>query len=301
MRTADIFQPVHLPARPIPSRIPDGAEIFAIGDIHGRASALRFCLASIAAQPKSKGARRSIIFLGDIIDRGPSSLCAAHLVCGAKGLSNADTVHLLPGNHELMYADAMAGMPSLWLMNGGLDVMDEVDRNWRDLSWADASRAVERRMPAGFTDHIRTAPSHLKVGDVLFVHAGLNPCAAPDRHLERGHPHSDNDLHWAWIRRSFLEWSGGWTWDAGSSRYGWGDTLVVHGHSPVITRPMSAKASSLADCDAVDDFRRVCLDAGSAHLDQIAWARFYREGEATMLQISAAMVIPQVDPSDLFF
>lgn len=162
-----------------------------------------------------------------------------------------------------MYVDAVAGMPSLWLMNGGMDVMDQVDQNWRDMTWADAMRAVERSMPAAFTDHIHRAPSHLVVGDILFVHAGLAPNAAPEVHLDRHCPHADNDLHWAWIRRSFLEWSGGWTWDVGSGRYGWGRTLVVHGHSPAIIHPLSARTSSLTDCDAVDRFRRVCLDAGS--------------------------------------
>lgn len=200
-----------------------------------------------------------------------------------------------------MYVDAVAGMPSLWLMNGGMDVMDQVDQNWRDMTWADAMRAVERSMPAAFTDHIHRAPSHLVVGDILFVHAGLAPNAAPEVHLDRHCPHADNDLHWAWIRRSFLEWSGGWTWDAGSGRYGWGRTLVVHGHSPAIIHPLSARTSSLTDCDAVDRFRRVCLDAGSARLDQIAWAHFYRQDDTTMLQIAAATVLPQVDPSDLFF
>lgn len=38
-----------------------------------------------------------------------------------------------------------------------------------------------------------------------------------------------------------------------------------------------------------------------ARLDQIAWAHFYRQDDTTMLQIAAATVLPQVDPSDLFF
>lgn len=297
----DSYRTIQLPPRPVPSWIPADEEIFAIGDVHGRAGALGCCLTDIAARPQVKGVRRTIIFLGDILDRGPASLEAADLVVRAKDLARADLALLLPGNHELMYADAVAGMPSLWLMNGGIDVMQEVDRDWRDLPWADAMRAVERSMPAGFTDHIRAAPSHLVVGDILFVHAGLDPSVAPNVHLARRRPHSNDDLHWAWIRRSFLEWSGGWTWDAGSSRYGWGSTLVVHGHSPAITHTLSASTLSLANGDAVDRFRRVCLDAGAARLDQIAWAHFYRQDETTMLQISAATAISHVDPADLFF
>lgn len=144
----DSHQPIRLPPRPIPSSIPADEEVFAIGDVHGRADALRCCLADIAARPRTKGVRRTVIFLGDILDRGPASLKAVDLAVRAKDLAGADEVLLLPGNHELMYADAVAGKPSLWLMNGGMDVMDEVDQNWRDLSWADAMRAVARQATA---------------------------------------------------------------------------------------------------------------------------------------------------------
>lgn len=75
----------------------------------------------------------------------------------------------------------------------------------------------------------------------------------------------------------------------------------IHGHSPAITLPLSAETISLKPCDEIDRFSRICLDIGSAQLSQIAWARFYRCGEETKMQIAAVSELVTVDPSDLFF
>ena len=47
-------------------------EIFAIGDIHGRADLLAALLDAAAREPR-RAARRAIVFLGDLIDRGPQA------------------------------------------------------------------------------------------------------------------------------------------------------------------------------------------------------------------------------------
>ncbi len=295
------FRQFQLPERSISAAIPSGEEIFAIGDVHGRADALRFCLQCIGAKPRLNGSRRTIIFLGDIIDRGPDSLGAAELVVQASGTANADLVQLVLGNHELMYIDALAGKPSLWLTNGGLDVLDEVDRDWRSKPLSQVMRVVAERMPSGFSKLIHAAPSHIRVGDLLFVHAGLDPNSAPDTHLDRKRPHVANDTHWAWIRESFLTWADGWSWDPAECRYRAGDAIVIHGHSPAITLPLSAETMNLSPCDEIDRFSRLCLDIGSAQFGQIAWAHFYRCGEETKMQIAAASEMPTVHPLDLFF
>ena len=53
--------------------LPQGQLIYAIGDIHGRADLLALLLAKIAADAaRGKDAeRRTLVFLGDYIDRGP--------------------------------------------------------------------------------------------------------------------------------------------------------------------------------------------------------------------------------------
>ena len=63
-----------LPALDHPS-LPQGQLIYAVGDIHGRADLLAALLAKIASDvARREGAeRRTLVFLGDYIDRGPDS------------------------------------------------------------------------------------------------------------------------------------------------------------------------------------------------------------------------------------
>jgi serine/threonine protein phosphatase 1 len=83
---------------PLSARGPQ-AQVFAIGDVHGQADLLEATLAEIHGVPRSATLRR-LIFLGDIIDRGPASLRAVALVGEAAELAGVDDVVLLPGNHE---------------------------------------------------------------------------------------------------------------------------------------------------------------------------------------------------------
>ena len=81
-------------------------QLFVIGDVHGQAQALAAALNTIAAIPRA-GNRRRLVFLGDIVDRGPHSLDAIKLTMSAADRVDADDVVLLPGNHELMLLDAL--------------------------------------------------------------------------------------------------------------------------------------------------------------------------------------------------
>lgn len=67
-----------LPWRDLPGVLPDGAEIFAIGDVHGQADLLAAALTSIAQTPRTAPVRH-LVFLGDLIDRGPKSIASIHL------------------------------------------------------------------------------------------------------------------------------------------------------------------------------------------------------------------------------
>src|SRR4051794_22951506 len=54
--------------------LPSGVRIYAIGDLHGRADLLRAMLDKLRVDQTLRPVERSIIlFLGDYVDRGPSS------------------------------------------------------------------------------------------------------------------------------------------------------------------------------------------------------------------------------------
>lgn len=115
--------------RTLSGNFPDTLDLFVIGEVHSRASALSACLKAINAVVRYPGRQRTIVFLGDL---GPDSLCAMYLAISTGGVD--DEVRILPGNHELMLLDVLAGHgPGDWRINGGLTVMDEVDSDWRNL------------------------------------------------------------------------------------------------------------------------------------------------------------------------
>ncbi|MFT6446583.1 MAG: hypothetical protein ACJA1J_002844 [Sulfitobacter pontiacus] len=71
---------VSLGIRALPGRIDPNLEIFAIGDVHGQAAALRAVLTGNGRQrPILLGSKRLVIFLGDLIDHGPDSIGAVKL------------------------------------------------------------------------------------------------------------------------------------------------------------------------------------------------------------------------------
>jgi serine/threonine protein phosphatase 1 len=62
--------------------------------------------------------------------------------------------------------------------------------------------------------------SHVAVGNLIFVHAGLDPRV--DLHEFLSQPWTSfTDAQWAWIHGDFLKWQGGFN-----------GRIVIHGHTP---------------------------------------------------------------------
>jgi serine/threonine protein phosphatase 1 len=90
--------------------------------------------------------------------------------------------------------------------------------------------------------------SHVRLGNTLFVHGGLDPHADPDEFLAR--PWTIfTEARWAWINHGFLDW-----------KKGFGGTLVVHGHTP----PDKHKEISGMEDPHLFEGDRLGLDGGSA-------------------------------------
>src|SRR5271156_473939 len=76
-------------------------EILAVGDIHGRSDLLAALIDEAAREPKLRE-KRALVFLGDLVDRGPDSLGAIDIAIGAAARIGADEDIGLMGNHEAM-------------------------------------------------------------------------------------------------------------------------------------------------------------------------------------------------------
>lgn len=267
------------------------AEVFAIGDVHGQAASLRACLQCISAVPKQPGSERVVIFLGDLIDRGSDSLGTIKLALDAQALTGADRCIILPGNHELMLLEVLDGAePQPWFRNGGKAVMQQIDASWTERPWHEIRRRLEAGLPEGFADMMRRAPSHVQLGDLLFVHAGLDPDRDDAAHLDRDR--AVDDRHWATIRNEALTWTGGWDRDPDTGARFRGPTVVVHGHTPAIRSDLAETAAEMPLMDAVDEHRAICLDAGASIRPQVGWARFFSEAGTVKVQIFATVTNP---------
>jgi serine/threonine protein phosphatase 1 len=201
-------------SQPRTCAIPRGLRIYAIGDIHGRLDLLDDLLAMIDADDRGRGgARTQLIFLGDLIDRGPDS---RGVVERLMALASASTPRFLMGNHEEVFLRALAGdLKALRFLIriGGRETLISYGisrEDYRDLDYDELMARVQSCVPAAHRQFLASFENWIEVGDYLFVHAGLRPGIAVE-------DQSKSDL--CWIREDFL-----------SHRDSFGK-MVVHGHS----------------------------------------------------------------------
>lgn len=211
---------VHRPA------LPEGHLLYAVGDIHGRLDLLEAILDRIEVDTRASGhvARRTLVFLGDFVDRGPDSRGVVDRVIS--GLPQGFDTHFLKGNHEAILLNFLDDARSLdnWLLNGGDATMLSYGVDTERLARLGAPSETWRQafaaaLPEAHLRFFESLKLSVSFGDYLFVHAGVRP----------GVPlgaQSEADL--IWIRAPFLDHAGPF------------DKIVVHGHTPgkdPVTRP----------------------------------------------------------------
>lgn len=195
--------------------LPDGERVYAIGDIHGRLDLLTDLLARIDADDAARGdARTRIIFLGDLVDRGPDSAGVVELL--ATRDFGRRQIDFLLGNHEEVFLKALGGNLEtirFWLRIGGEETLlsygtpiELIDRGLADELVAD----FLPRVPSHHVAFLHKMTDMVRLGDYCFVHAGVRPHVALDRQ-------KPEDLRW--IREQFLNFEGNF------------GATVVHGHS----------------------------------------------------------------------
>jgi serine/threonine protein phosphatase 1 len=238
--------------------LPQGQLVYAIGDIHGRADLLALLLAEIESDSaRSKDAkRRTLVFLGDYIDRGHDSRRVVDMVLD--DLPAGFDAHFLKGNHEAIMLDFLDDPSYLghWLANGadatfrsyGLDVAELVGRGAAPEVWR---RAFLASLPETHRDFFEALELAVSFGDYFFVHAGVRP-GVP---LEAQDP---NDM--IWIRGPFLQ---------SEDDFG---KIVVHGHTP--------------GRDPVIRANRIGIDTGAVFTDRLTALRL-ENGSRRLMQVDA--------------
>ena len=238
--------------------MPQGQLIYAIGDIHGRSDLLALLLDKIAADAAhSKDAkRRTLVFLGDYIDRGHDSARVVDMVLGE--LPQGFDAHFLKGNHEAILLDFLDEPSYLgqWLANGadatfrsyGMDLEELIRKGATPEAWR---RAFLASLPEAHRDFFETLELAVAFGDYLFVHAGVRP-GVP---LEAQDPH---DM--VWIRAPFLQ---------SDEDFG---KIVVHGHTPAREPVIRAN--------------RIGIDTGAVFTDRLTALKL-EDGTRTLLYAEA--------------
>jgi serine/threonine protein phosphatase 1 len=206
---------------------------YAIGDVHGEAQKLDQLLRSIRADAIARKVAHRIVFLGDLVDRGPDS---RRVVDRAMHLARTEDAIVIKGNHEELMLHAYDNRESVgiywWAENGGDQTITSymgangVCDDWRD-AIDKAHVAWLRTLPVMIRDEPR---------GLVFVHGGIDPKTFPDctdevRMWTRSHKFFDPGR---WPDRPELD-----------------GILVVHGHTPT------------ADFEPHANPRRINVDTGA--------------------------------------
>ena len=181
-------------------RAPEGRRLYAIGDIHGRLDLLEGLLGQIVRDDAERGGPAGeLIFLGDLIDRGPDSAQVIDRLMALQ--SERPNVRFLLGNHEEVFLHALSGdAKALRLFNriGGAETILSYGvspQAYADADYEQLHRLLVEAVPAAHREFLESFEDMIVAGDYVFVHAGIRPGVA----LADQRP---ADLRW--IRDQFL-------------------------------------------------------------------------------------------------
>ena len=195
--------------------VPPGSRVYAVGDVHGRLDLLNSLLGKIERDIIGRAkAKNYLVMLGDLIDRGPDSCGVIERLMTYR--QNGVQPYAILGNHEEVLLRIVAGEAALlgdWLRFGGRETLESYGLQpdeLMDLNVADIPHRIKRAIPASHLRFLESFVDSLKIGDYLFVHAGIRPKVELSLQTQ-------SDLRW--IRAPFLDYQG----DHGF--------VVVHGHT----------------------------------------------------------------------
>jgi serine/threonine protein phosphatase 1 len=202
-----------------PGRLPENEIVCAIGDVHGRLAHLRALTGWLIGDVfRNRDGRRSLITLGDYVDRGPCGIGVLSFL-GQFDPPGVRVTRLI-GNHDMflntfLHDEAIdLDFIAFWLKNGGGSTARELGIEREDFYREDLRALQARaraRLPAAAAECLASLRRSERIGSYLFVHAGVDP----------GRPLEDHDItELVTMREPFL-----------SGREWRHDFVVVHGHT----------------------------------------------------------------------
>jgi serine/threonine protein phosphatase 1 len=202
------------------AQAPEGAVIYAIGDVHGRSDLLFTLLRKIAqdAARLPPHTRRELIFLGDYVDRGADSKGVIETILQVAKETDFWTVTALKGNHEAALLQFLADPPfwPTWSEFGARETLLSYGvspplRTAAPEVLEQARDQLAAAMPDAHHHFLAGLELMAERGDYLCAHAGVRPGLPLDQQTEA-------DL--LWIRDDFLK---------SERRLA---KVIVHGHTP---------------------------------------------------------------------
>jgi len=178
-----------LRSRPCQHKIAFEMRSYVIGDIHGCLDELRYLIDGL---PLEVGDR--LVFLGDYIDRGPNSKGVVSYLLDLNEDGPALDLVFLKGNHEDMFLSYL-GLPGnygeMFFFNGGRETL----ASYGPPSVRPTPDEALAVIPAPHLDFYQSLIDYYIMGDILCVHAGINP------HKPLGEQSTTEML---WIRDEFI-------------------------------------------------------------------------------------------------
>ncbi len=165
---------------------------YVVGDVHGRCAQLQNLLEML---PRDE-AVDTLVFLGDLIDRGPDAPGCVELVLNLKQ-NNPERVICLRGNHEQMLMDFIEATSTIWItpVTGGEKTFEQytgqpvIVNSEQDIDRM--RRTIEEKIPDPQLEFMRQTPFFYEDDYAIYVHAGL----------EKGkHPREASPQSLLWMR-----------------------------------------------------------------------------------------------------
>jgi serine/threonine protein phosphatase 1 len=144
-----------------------------IGDIHGQVDKLEVILGKLARTPDFQ--KRWIVFIGDLVDRGPDPKGAIDIV--NQLLVEHPRTTAIAGNHELAMSASIGAVPvppysdwaKRWLDHyGAQSTFQSYGAQFGDL------QDLASRMPEAHREYLAKLPWCVEHPEYFFVHAGLD-------------------------------------------------------------------------------------------------------------------------------